>query len=86
MERVRHGAGVRSMIDEWAKEQTHGKSLLYAIQAMITEEFLKLMSPGSCRLSSSIFLSSITCQSTSGRPDHTIAPSWICFVLHPVDP
>jgi hypothetical protein len=43
------------MIDEWAKEQTHGKSLLYEIQAMITEKFLKLMSPGSCRLSSSIF-------------------------------
>jgi hypothetical protein len=40
---------VRGMID-WEMEGTRGELLLYAVQAMITEEFLNTISLHSCRL------------------------------------
>jgi hypothetical protein len=41
---------VRAMIEDWEKEETRGDLLLYAVQAMITEEFLNTISPRSCKL------------------------------------
>jgi hypothetical protein len=38
------------MIEEWKKEKLRGTMLLYAVQAMITEDFLNTMSPRSCKL------------------------------------
>jgi hypothetical protein len=41
---------VRAMIEEWKKEKLRGAMLLYAVQAMITEDFLNTMSPRSCKI------------------------------------
>jgi hypothetical protein len=64
---------VRGMIEDWEKEGTRGTSLLYALQAMITEEFFGTISPRLCRLLRQ-FLARM-CRLMSGRPAHTITLS-----------
>jgi hypothetical protein len=38
------------MVDEWTQEGKRGTLLMYAVQEMITEDFLNTMSPRSCKL------------------------------------